>query len=91
MGCIGPWLSGVGLCLVGAATAGAAGLFYDAPDQGEPGDVMIREYLQQETEKVESGFLSGIKSLEDWEQTRPRWRQEYLDMLGCGRCRRRRR
>ncbi len=56
--------------------------FHDPPDQGEPGDAMIQEYLRQETEKVESSFLEGIKSGEDWSRARPRFRQEYFDMLG---------
>jgi len=43
---------------------------------------MIQEYLRQEAEKIESDFLVGIKSAEDWNQARPRFRQEYFDMLG---------
>jgi dienelactone hydrolase len=43
---------------------------------------MIQEYLRQEAEKIESDFLVGLKSAEDWNQARPRFRQEYFDMLG---------
>jgi dienelactone hydrolase len=31
---------------------------------------------------LESDFLGTVKSAEDWNQVRPRFRQEYLDMLG---------
>src|ERR1035438_1587539 len=54
---------------------------HDPADRGEPGDVMIQEYLRQEAEKIESDFLVGIKSAEDWNQARPRFRQEDFDML----------
>jgi hypothetical protein len=62
--------------------SGRAAELHDPADQGEPGDHMIQEYLRQETEKVEANFLAGIKSGADWEKARPRFRQEYFDMLG---------
>jgi dienelactone hydrolase len=43
---------------------------------------MIQNYLRQETEKIEADFLGTIKSAEDWNRERPRFRQEYFDMLG---------
>jgi dienelactone hydrolase len=55
---------------------------YGQPDRGQPGDAMIQDYLRQGTEKIEADFLGGIKSAEDWNNARPRFRQEYLDMLG---------
>ncbi|PYI89457.1 MAG: hypothetical protein DME26_01250, partial [Verrucomicrobia bacterium] len=55
---------------------------YGPPDRGQPGDEMIQAYLSQEAEKLESDFLGAAKSAEDWNQARPRFRQEYLDMLG---------
>ncbi len=55
---------------------------HDPPDRGEPGDAMIQEYLRLESEKIESPFLTGIKSGDDWNKGRPRFRQEYYDMLG---------
>jgi dienelactone hydrolase len=55
---------------------------YGQADRGEPGDVMIQEYLRQATETIESDFLGPIKSAEDWSRARPRFREEYLDMLG---------
>jgi len=59
-----------------------SGQTYDAPDRAEPGDAMIQAYLRQETEKVEADFLEGIKSAEEWRRARPRFQQEYFDMLG---------
>ncbi len=55
---------------------------YDPPDQGQPGDAMIQEYLLQEAGKIEAAFLDGIKSAEDWKRAHARIRQEYFDMLG---------
>src|SRR6185369_735932 len=55
---------------------------YDTPDRGQSGDEMIQNYLRQETEKIEADFLGTIKSAEDWNRERPRFRQEYFDMLG---------
>jgi X-Pro dipeptidyl-peptidase (S15 family) len=55
---------------------------YDEPDRGEPGDSMIQGYLRQESEKIEADFLGTLKSAEDWKQARPRFVQEYFDMLG---------
>ena len=39
---------------------------YGEPDRGEPGDAMIQNYLQAESQSIESDFLAGIKSAEDW-------------------------
>jgi dienelactone hydrolase len=55
---------------------------YGEPDYTEPGDAMIQAYLREATEKIESDFLGPIKSAEDWNRERPRFYQEYLDMLG---------
>ena len=43
---------------------------------------MIQEYLAQETGKIEADFLTGLKTAADWDRARPRFRQEYFDMLG---------
>jgi dienelactone hydrolase len=43
---------------------------------------MIQGYLQQETERIEADFLGALKSVEDWNQMRPRFLREYYDMLG---------
>jgi dienelactone hydrolase len=55
---------------------------YGEADRGQPADQMIQDYLRHETEKVESDFLGSIKSAGDWNQARPRFLQEYYDMLG---------
>ena len=54
----------------------------EEPDRGEPGDAMIQAYLAAAAQQVESNFLGQIKSAEDWNQARPRFLQEYFDMLG---------
>jgi dienelactone hydrolase len=43
---------------------------------------MMDRYLRQETEKLESGFLGAVKSVEEWKRELPRLRQEYFEMLG---------
>ncbi|MBN1492361.1 MAG: prolyl oligopeptidase family serine peptidase [Phycisphaerae bacterium] len=60
----------------------AAGQMFDKPDRGEPGDVMIQEYLRVETAKLHDRYLEGIKSLDDWTAQGERYRDEYLYMLG---------
>jgi dienelactone hydrolase len=51
-------------------------------DQPLPGDDMIFKYLCAEADKLISKFLEGAKTLEQWQQRRPRLYQEYMDMLG---------
>src|SRR6516164_8657004 len=48
----------------------------------KPGDAMIEKYLAAETDKLSQKFLDGAKTLEEWQQKRPRLQREYLDMLG---------
>src|SRR5262249_20661818 len=48
----------------------------------KPGDAMIDKYLAAETERLSRGFMDGAKTLEQWQQRRPRLYQEYLEMLG---------
>src|SRR5579862_7104389 len=43
---------------------------------------MIEEYLRVETAKIETNFLGAVKTLDDWKQALPGYRQEYFDMLG---------
>lgn len=43
---------------------------------------MIQNYLRTQTEKLESGFLDGVTSVEDWTRLRPRFKEEYFYMLG---------
>jgi len=51
-------------------------------DRAQPGDLGVQEYLRQETERIEVGFLGAIHSAEDWNRVRPDFLQEYYDMLG---------
>ena len=55
---------------------------YGEPDRDQPGDLMIQEYLRQETEKVEGDFPGSMRSLEEWNAMRPGLVEEYYDMLG---------
>ncbi len=55
---------------------------YGPPDRGQPGDEMIQEYLAREAELIHGTFMQHVKSREDWEKLRPRYRDEYLYMLG---------
>jgi len=55
---------------------------YDPPDRGQPGDEMIQEYLSREAQRIHETFTEDIKSPEDWQELRMRYRQEYLYMLG---------
>jgi len=72
------WLMVVCLILNSLAT-GADGA---EAAESAPGNRMIEEYLRVETAKIETNFLGSIKTLDDWQQSLPRYRQEYFDMLG---------
>lgn len=47
-----------------------------------PGDVMIEKYLAAETDKLSKKFMDGAKTLNEWQDKRPRLYREYMDMLG---------
>ncbi len=66
-------------CVGGPAAWGQA---YGPPDRDRPGDEMIQEYLAREAEQIHETFMQGVTSREDWENLRPRYKQEYLHMLG---------
>ena len=68
--------------LVAGAASAANGQPYSPPDQGEPGDKMIQEYLARETHKIHDTFAQDLKSLADWQKARPDYHKEYLYMLG---------
>src|SRR4051812_8235789 len=65
------------LCLVGP---GMAQQKSEAPPK--LGDVMIEKYLANETARLSERFLDGAKTLKEWQNRRPRLKQEYFDMLG---------
>jgi dienelactone hydrolase len=52
------------------------------PDRGQPGDRMIQAYLQRQTEQIHTRFQDDIESLEKWKRLRPKYREEYFEMLG---------
>ena len=60
----------------------ASGQEYGPPDRGQPGDEMIQAYLRKQTEAIHGEFLRDVKPAEQWAKLRPRYRQEYLYMLG---------
>jgi hypothetical protein len=68
------------IVLIVASTA--LGQKYGPPDRGMPGDEMIQKYLARETQKIHDKFMQDIESAEDWEKLRPRYKEEYLHMLG---------
>jgi dienelactone hydrolase len=55
---------------------------YGEPDRGQPGDEMIQDYLRHETSRIESSFSNDLISLKSWTQLRPRYLEEFYDMLG---------
>lgn len=69
------------LC-VAALLAVAAPAAGQPPKDAKPGDVMIEKYLAAETDRLGQRFLDGAKTLDEWQQKRPRLYREYMDMLG---------
>lgn len=51
-------------------------------DRGAPGDEMIHAHLAALSAEFSERFLDGVTSAEDWWTLRPRYRREYLYMLG---------
>ena len=60
----------------------ARGQAYGPPDRDQPGDKMIQEYLRRVTEETHGKFLENVESVEDWKRLRPKFKEEYLYMLG---------
>src|SRR6516162_4041194 len=48
----------------------------------KPGDALIERFLAADEERLSKRFMDGVTKLEDWEQRKPRLKQEYLEMLG---------
>src|SRR5262249_25098100 len=48
----------------------------------KPGDGMIERFLATDEERLSKRFMDGVTKLDDWEQRKPRLKQEYLEMLG---------
>jgi dipeptidyl aminopeptidase/acylaminoacyl peptidase len=71
------------MCGLGATVQGAPAVEpYGPPDRESPGDQMIQDYLSREAERLDGTMLENVKSPADWEKLRPRYKEEYLYMLG---------
>ncbi|HEV3257120.1 MAG TPA: prolyl oligopeptidase family serine peptidase [Gemmataceae bacterium] len=66
------------LLVLTVASAAAA----DPASKSKQGDAMIDKYLADETARLSKRFLDGATTLKEWQERRPRLRQEYFDMLG---------
>jgi dienelactone hydrolase len=55
---------------------------YGPPDRDNPGDVMIQAHLRGEAERIHQSFADDLSSPATWQERLPRYRQEYLYMLG---------
>lgn len=55
---------------------------YGKPDRDAPGDEAIQRWLAKEARRLETRFADDLQSREHFDQQRPQWRAEYLDMLG---------
>ncbi|MBW3541325.1 MAG: prolyl oligopeptidase family serine peptidase [Planctomycetes bacterium] len=60
----------------------AAAQPYGEADRGETGDGMIQAWLAQRAAELHDGFAEDVASLDDWQERRQRYRQEYFHMLG---------
>jgi hypothetical protein len=47
-----------------------------------PGEMMMRKYLDHETQLLEQRSLAGAADRKTWEEKLPKLKREYLDMLG---------
>lgn len=72
------------LCLVCLIAAGGSvrAQEYGRPDRGEPGDRMIQEHLDRVARTLQKPFADDVTSLARWQSQLPRYREEYLYMLG---------
>jgi dienelactone hydrolase len=48
----------------------------------KPGDRLIHAYLDAQARRLEATFLPEVKTAADWDRLRPRYREQFLDMLG---------
>lgn len=55
---------------------------YGEPASGAPGDAMIQAYLADEAERIDGQSDTDVASLEELQERLPRYREEYLHMLG---------
>lgn len=55
---------------------------YGQPDRGAPGDEAIQNFLRAEALRLDAQSATDYPTRVDWEQNRPRYRDEYFYMLG---------
>ncbi len=55
---------------------------YGEADTGSPGDAMIQAYLAARAAEIHETFADDLRSPNAWAETRDRYREEYLHMLG---------
>jgi len=70
------------LTILYGAGAAIAARPQDPPDRGQPGDEMVQAYLLAEAKRLDGRFFEGFANAQDWDQARPRLREEYFYMLG---------
>ncbi len=74
------------LCVaISVVFAGATSSFsqpYGMPDRTAPGDATIQNFLRDEAERLEAQSATDDASLAEWQENRPRYRDEYFYMLG---------
>ncbi len=63
---------GVTICSVAAADAAST----------EAADRRLDRFFERETRRIEEACLAGIRSIDDWEQARPRLQRELFEMFG---------
>jgi dienelactone hydrolase len=68
--------------MVATAMALSNAALADEAESQPLGNAMIREYLAQQTAKIEGELAEDFASREMWEQRRPKYMEEYLYMLG---------
>ena len=62
--------------------ASGAPSYPDIPTKPTAGDRMLANYFEAETAKVEAASLAGIKTAEDWNQSKDLRRAQLREMLG---------
>ena len=67
----------LGSCLLLLLVCGVA-----AGEDTSAGDAMMAEYFAAETARINAAPLAGVKSLEDWEAKRTKYREQLYEMLG---------
>lgn len=72
--------------MMGLLLAVAPGLViaqaYGPPDQAAPGDKIIQNFLREEALRLDAQSNTDYTTRADWEQNRPRYRDEFFYMLG---------